>query len=108
MEDSGASPAERRRALYEKEKGPLLQSPVTISTGRCYALSNRILQAALLTTVVLSDLTGTESGIKAPHPETLLDSPVYWDSGFIRAGLLECEGKALRSYVMDLYLSRPG
>lgn len=73
--------------------------------GSAYELSNRILQATLLTNVVYPIYRHGE-WIKHHTPGKRWDCLYTWDSGFIGMGLLECE-PGLAEYVLDLYLSRP-
>ena len=73
--------------------------------GAAYELSNRILQATLLTNVVYP-IYRHGSWIKHHTPGKRWDSLYTWDSGFIGMGLLECNTE-LAKYVLDLYLSQP-
>ncbi len=73
--------------------------------GEGYTLSNRILQATLLTNVVYPIYRHGE-WIVHHTPGKRWDSLYTWDSGFIGLGLLECEPE-LAEYILDLYLSCP-
>lgn len=73
--------------------------------GEGYTLSNRILQATLLTNVVYPIYRHGE-WIIHHTPGKRWDSLYTWDSGFIGLGLSECE-PGLAEYILDLYLSCP-
>lgn len=90
--------------IYQRaRKGlkPLSYNP----EGEGYTLSNRILQATLLTNVVYP-IYHHGDWIKHHTPGKRWDSLYTWDSGFIGLGLLECEPR-VAEYVLDLYLSHP-
>ena len=71
--------------------------------GAAYELSNRILQATLLTNVVYP-IYRHGTWVKHHTPGKRWDCLYTWDSGFIGMGLLECE-QGLTEYILDLYLS---
>lgn len=95
---------EEAEAIYQKARGALCL-PGYNEDGRKYELSNRILQASLLTNVVYPIYRHGE-WIKHHTPGKRWDCLYTWDSGFIGMGLLEWE-PGLAEYVLDLYLSRP-
>ena len=95
------SQAEEIYQRARKELKPLSYNP----EGEGYTLSNRILQATLLTNVVYP-IYHHGDWIKHHTPGKRWDSLYTWDSGFIGLGLLECEPR-LAEYVLDLYLSHP-
>lgn len=102
----GLKPITRQQAeeIYRKARGGI--RPLSYNTdGEGYALSNRILQATLLTNVVYP-IYHHGDWIKHHTPGKRWDSLYTWDSGFIGLGLLESEPR-LAEYVLDLYLSQP-
>lgn len=91
--------------VYQQRRSSRVKQEV-ISAGETYALSNQLLNSALLCNVVYPVYRHGKNIIHHT-PGKRWDSLDTWDSGFIGLGLLECSAD-LAEYILDTYLSEEG